>query len=71
MVIVEQEEAVQRLARREIRQAHSVEAAVPCLAAEEQQAQGILPSMVLPRARLARLEQRSGRRPRAFFAPTL
>ena len=69
MVIVEQEAAVQRLAPRQIRQAHSVEATVPCLAVEEQQARGMLPSMVVLGARLAQLEQRSGPRPRAFFAP--
>lgn len=71
MLVVEQEEAMQRFARRQIRQAHSVEAAVPCRAAEEQPAQGILPSMALLRAGLAQLEQRSDRRRRAFFATTL
>jgi len=54
-VIVElQEKATRRLARREIRQAHSAEPAALHLTADEQPAaQAILRLAVLPRARLA------------------
>jgi len=51
MVIVElQVEAMRRLARQEISQAHSAEQAAPYLAADEQPAQAILRWVALPLA---------------------
>ena len=65
VVIVELlEKATQRLVRREIRQAHSVEPAALRLAVEKRPALGTLQPAVL-----ARPEQQWDRLARAFFAP--
>jgi hypothetical protein len=65
VVIVElQEEATQRVVRRESQQARRAEPAVPCLAVEKPPARGML-----RRALFAQLALRSGRLERAFSAP--
>ena len=68
MIVELQVEATQRLARREVRQEHLVEPALPCLAADERPARATLQPAALPRERFAQPELQSDRLGRAFFA---